>query len=225
MKAVVNVDLSQIYVTPVYNQGNCGNCYAYATTGSIDLVNRRNYGSNIPLLSPQDMTDCSTQIGVWGYKNMGCSGGSIYISMEYARVNGINSLGQYPLSYDTVYNSIVQPCRSIGPKYRISSWYYFGDYNCFTRISVLQGGYAISIGVTGGNQNFMYYKSGILSGCGAAALDHAVVLVGVSYNSNNSGGSFFKLKNSWGYGWGESGFVRVSIGQCGTCIEGVFASQ
>jgi hypothetical protein len=223
LKAAVNVDLSQRYVTPVYNQGACGNCYAYAITGSIDLVNRRNYGNSIPILSPQDLTDCSTKVGVFGHRNLGCSGGSLYISIEYARIRGVNYLYYYPISGETFYNAVIQPCRSVGPKFRIRSWTYFEDYNCFTRISALQNGFAASIAVTGGNNNFMYYKTGILSDCVAVTLDHAVILVGVSYNSNNLGGSFFKLKNSWGYTWGEGGFARVKIGQCATCKEGVYA--
>lgn len=156
---------------------------------------------------------------------MGCNGGSLYISIEYSRIYGINSLSDNPISTDTVFNRIVQPCRLVGPKYRIRSWAYFGDNNCFSRIDILQKGYAVSIAVAGGNPYFMNYKAGIISGCGGAPLDHAVTLVGVSYNSNNLGMSFFKCKNSWGYGWGEGGFVRVSIGQCGTCSVGFFALQ
>lgn len=60
LKDVVIIDLSQRYVTPVRFQGACGNCYAFAITDSINLVNKRNYGNAIPLLSPQDLTDCST---------------------------------------------------------------------------------------------------------------------------------------------------------------------
>lgn len=54
------------------------------------------------------------------------------------------------------------------------------------------------------------YRSGILSNCGTQ-VNHGVLLVGVSDD-------FWKIKNSWGTNWGESGFIRLAPGNtCDIC--------
>jgi C1A family cysteine protease len=54
------------------------------------------------------------------------------------------------------------------------------------------------------------YKSGVLSNCGTA-VNHGVLLVGAT-------DAFWKIKNSWGAGWGENGFIRLNRGNtCAVC--------
>ena len=74
------------------------------------------------------------------------------------------------------------------------------------------------IGVGVDAQGWGAYKSGIFSNCGTA-LNHAVQLVGVS-------STYWKIKNSWGAGWGESGYIRLALGNtCGLCSsEGAWAT-
>ena len=55
------------------------------------------------------------------------------------------------------------------------------------------------------------YTGGIMSVCGQD-IDHAVQAVGVDASS----GGYWKVRNSWGPSWGESGFIRLSYGQ-NTC--------
>jgi len=58
--------------------------------------------------------------------------------------------------------------------------------------------------------NWSPYKSGVFNNC-KASLNHGVTLVGVV------GGSW-RIKNSWGAAWGESGFIRLATGNtCGIC--------
>ena len=71
------------------------------------------------------------------------------------------------------------------------------------------------------------YTSGIFNdwSCGHG-LDHAVLVVG--YGVEN-GQKFFIVKNSWGAGWGESGYVRFArrsagIGMCGITEHASFPS-
>lgn len=57
------------------------------------------------------------------------------------------------------------------------------------------------------DSGFTSYSAGIYSGCPANAslyINHAVSLIG--YDSSNN----WIIKNEWGTGWGESGFMRVS---------------
>ncbi len=71
--------------------------------------------------------------------------------------------------------------------------------------------------VDGSNPVFMLYKNGVLddNACGTE-INHAVTAVG--YGSEN-GKLFYIVRNEWGVGWGEQGYVRIAIedgiGMCG----------
>ena len=48
---------------------------------------------------------------------------------------------------------------------------------------------------------------------GISGINHAVVLMGYEED-----GDYWILKNSWGTGWGESGYIRLASGNtCGLC--------
>ena len=59
--------------------------------------------------------------------------------------------------------------------------------------------------------NWSLYKSGVFSNCGSSNLNHAVTLIG--YQTDGT----WIVRNSWGTGWGESGFIKISAanGSCG----------
>jgi C1A family cysteine protease len=68
------------------------------------------------------------------------------------------------------------------------------------------------ISVTVDASAFSSYHTGIFSNCGTT-INHAVLLVGVSTSAG-----YWKLKNSWGTSWGESGYIRLKYGNtCGIC--------
>ena len=57
--------------------------------------------------------------------------------------------------------------------------------------------------------NWSEYRSGVFTNCGKS-INHAVLLVGIV-------GGNWKIKNSWGTGWGESGFIRLGAAGSSTC--------
>ena len=69
----------------------------------------------------------------------------------------------------------------------------------------------------------MFYNSGVFNNaaCGVA-LNHGVTAVG--YGTDN-GQNYYLVRNSWGAGWGEKGYIRMSrdvqtnTGICGICME------
>lgn len=54
------------------------------------------------------------------------------------------------------------------------------------------------------------YKSGVFNNCNLSPLNHAVLLIGKFKDG------IWKVKNSWGTGWGQNGYIRLADGDtCG----------
>jgi C1A family cysteine protease len=76
----------------------------------------------------------------------------------------------------------------------------------------------VAVSIEGESDFFRHYRGGIISkGCGSN-LDHAILAVGYG---TEKGKDYFIIKNSWGTSWGERGFARIAIDQCGITQEAV----
>merc|ERR1719387_702401 len=62
----------------------------------------------------------------------------------------------------------------------------------------------VSVTVNAGQLQF--YANGVVSGSCSGQINHAVIAVGYG----TDGLDYFKIRNSWGTGWGERGYIRLS---------------
>jgi C1A family cysteine protease len=67
----------------------------------------------------------------------------------------------------------------------------------------------VAIAIEADQPSFQLYKSGVYSGKCGANLDHGVLVVGYGTDKDTSE-PFWKVKNSWGEGWGEGGYIRLT---------------
>ena len=211
-------------VNPVRDQGQCGSCWAFATTANAESVWAISSGKLFDF-SEEYLVDCATGIG---YFNMGCNGGNPDSAFKYMINNGQCSESSYPyVSGVTKTAGDCQKCTSSGVKFT-------GCYDVTPKDQLaLQAAVALQpvvIAIEADTKYFQSYSSGILTDsvkCGTN-LDHAVEIVG--YGTEN-GIDYWKVRNSWGTTWGEAGYTRIQkssstndIGVCGIAAEPSFIS-
>jgi hypothetical protein len=93
--------------------------------------------------------------------------------------------------------------------YKIDSWAYIGNSDIASVDSIKQaildyGPVCSAVAVDGA---FQAYAGGIFKGT-ATNVNHAVLLVGW----NDAEGGYWILRNSWGAGWGENGYMKIAYG-------------
>ena len=210
-------------VNPVRDQGQCGSCWAFATTANAESVWAISKGQLLDL-SEEFLVDCATGAG---YYNMGCNGGQPDSALKYMINNGQCSEASYPYTSGVTKTAgTCKKCTSAGVSFSSCS-----DVTPKDQVA-LKGAVAVGpvvIAIEADTRYFQSYTSGILdsTACGTS-LDHAVEIVG--YGTEN-GMDYWKVRNSWSSSWGEGGYVRIKkssstndIGICGIAAEPSFLS-
>ena len=180
-------------VTPIKDQGQCGSCWAFSTTGSLEGLSFLS-GKGLQSFSEQQLVDCSGSYG-----NEGCNGGLMDNAFGYVKDHGITSEDAY--SYTAQDGS----CQTDGGAFKIGAWVDVAAGNA-NQLKAAVAGRPVSVAVDA--ENWQLYSGGVFSDC-STNLDHGVLAVGYDATS-------FIVKNSWGTGWGEDGFIRIALGNtCG----------
>ena len=192
-------------VTAVKNQQQCGSCWAFSATGSMEGAVQIATGT-LTSLSEQQLMDCSTKEG-----DQSCEGGLMDNAFQFVIDNGgICAEAAYP--YKAVDEKCQTTCTSVS---KISS---FTDIAAGDEASLYQAAaiQPISIAIEADQAIFQGYTKGILKGTCGKNLDHGVLVVGYGYDADTKL-NFWIVKNSWGADWGEKGYVRMVRGQdeCG----------
>nr|ABQ23397.1 cathepsin L [Trypanosoma carassii] len=191
-------------VTPVKDQGHCGSCWTFSTTGNIE-GQWAVAGNELTNLSEQMLVSCDA-------RDYGCSGGLMDNAFEWI-VNQNDGFVFTEESYPYASGSGDAPlCDVGGRKVGATIKGHVGLPNDEEKMAAwLAANGPISIAVDA--DSFKAYKGGVLTGCEEGQLDHGVLLVGYNKVANPP---YWIIKNSWGPNWGEHGYIRVGFGtnQC-----------
>jgi C1A family cysteine protease len=213
---LVNVDVNQApsafdwclqqgKCTPIKDQGQCGSCWAFATTENIESVWAiGNQPNALTPLAPQEIVDCDTG-------EQGCNGGDPQQAYPWvAQEGGMDTESSYPYTAEDGTCAFSQS--NVAAKISSANNGFGGSEQQMAANLASTAPFSIIVDAS----SWQYYTGGVLpaSQCGQS-LDHAVIAAGYQM------GNYWNVRNSWGTGWGESGYIRLQFGQntCGLTTE------
>jgi len=197
-------------VTPVKNQGQCGSCWAFSTTGALEGAWEIASGKLVSL-SEQQLVDCSTE-------NNGCGGGLMDKGFAYVEKTDLCTEDSYKYAAKAG-KCAASTCSTGLPKGSVTGFQDVETNDEQALMEAVSKG-PVSIAIEADHQAFQFYSGGVLKKACGTQLDHGVLLVGYG---EKDGVKFWKVKNSWGATWGDSGYIELerenspdgAAGECG----------
>jgi hypothetical protein len=197
-------------VTAIKNQGQCGSCWAFSTTGSLEGAYFLKTGT-LTSFSEQNLVDCDTKV------DQGCNGGLMDDAFDFIHTNkGLCTEASYP--YTGTDGTCNKKCKKVAG----------ATVKKHTDVGKTQKALMsaldkqpVSIAIEADQSGFQFYKSGVFTGTCGTTLDHGVLAVGYGTMGSKKKGKYWKVKNSWGASWGMDGFIllergkKQAGGQCG----------
>lgn len=202
-------------VTPVKNQGMCGSCWSFSATGAMEGAWALS-GKTLVALSEQNLVDCDHECMMYENEkscDAGCNGGLMPNAFTYTIKNGgINSEQDYP------YKGVDGQCHFDSSKIAAS----FSNWTMVSSNEDEMASYLVEHGplaIAADANMWQFYMGGVFTLPCGKTLNHGIMIVGYGHQKSALGKdhNFWIVKNSWGAGWGEKGYILLErgTGKCG----------
>jgi len=202
-------------LSPIQDQGQCGSCWAFSSVASLEsdwcLAN-----GQLLKLSEQQLVDCVKLC-------FGCNGGNQALAFNYYKTHFAMSEASYPYTakdgtcaYSTSNNT------GAG-----TTGYTSVTADSPSAMQNALAGQPLAVAIQANQLSFQLYSSGIFTNtnCGTQ-LDHATNVVGWGVDATY--GDYWIMRNSWGTGWGEQGYMYLQVvagaGLCGIQMQPLYAN-
>jgi len=208
---------NQSIITAVKDQGACGSCWTFGTTETIESFYALAHGvGNLTVLSEQEILDCTPNPNDCGGTG-GCGGGTPELAMaQLIHLGGQTSEKLYPYKSGGgqdfkchFSNQTTAPVAVLKSFVVLPSNQYMP---ILTAVATL-GPMTVNVDASA----WMSYEVGVFNGCNQKNpdIDHVVQLVGYGVDGSDL---YWLVRNSWGAGWGEGGYIKLyrsSTPDCG----------
>merc|ERR1711865_6745 len=176
------------------DQGGCGSCWAFSATEVVESHYAIATGKLLKF-APQAFVNCVQNPQQCGGSG-GCSGATMELAFNLTATMGM------PLESDLPYSGHDQACAPYTAAVKATGYVKNPENDADGLETAIATKGPVSITVAA---NWGMYGGGVFSGgCnGICNLDHGVVVVGYSKD-------YWLVRNSWGSGWGEEGYIRLS---------------
>jgi hypothetical protein len=191
------------YCGTVRNQGSCGSCWAFAITGAIEGQWRKQTGTYYDF-SEQYLLDCNS----YGYS---CSGGFFTAFNDCKTPKYFKYESCYPY---VAYKKTCTAPSSCNADY-CTNWYYISGSSSVPTTSAIQQkiyDYGAVAAAVYCDSYMQAYTSGCFTRNASGSCNHAITICGWDNNKCGTGVGAWKVKNSWGTSWGESGYIWIKYG-------------
>merc|ERR1711959_443676 len=188
-------------VTPVKNQGQCGSCWAFSTTGSTEGAYAIATGKLLSF-SEQELVDCAGSFG-----NQGCNGGLMDDGFKYLEKFGDSLESDYSYTGKTGTCNKQKQTAADGFKGGVVTGFKDVQSDSETQLMAAVAKGPVSVAIEADQSGFQFYKSGVFSGTCGNKLDHGVLAVGYG---TDGGKDYWTVKNSWGTTWGNKGYIQLT---------------
>ena len=197
-----------------YDKKNAGSCWAFSAVAAMEGITQLSTGKLISL-SEQELVDCDTS-----GEDQGCNGGLMDDAFKFIEQNhGLTTEANYPYAgTDGTCNNK----KAAHPAAKING-YEDVPANNEKALQKAVAHQPIAVAIDAGGFEFQFYSSGVFTGQCGTELDHGVAAVG--YGTSDDGMKYWLVKNSWGTGWGEEGYIRMQRdvtakeGLCGIAMQ------
>ena len=212
-------------VTNVKDQGQCGSCWSFSTTGALEGAYYVKYGM-LESFSEQQLVDCDNIRN--GGKDLGCKGGLMDNAFTWiGDNNGLCYENDYP--YISGQTKSSGSCKTSCKNIKNSKITEFVDIikSSDTEMMSAVAQQPVSIAIQADQREFQLYKSGVFTASCGVDLDHGVLVVGYGTENNLD---YYLVKNSWSTTWGDKGYIKLGRGkqynngdgQCGLLLQGSY---
>lgn len=199
-------DLRKLNIVPdIKDQGQCGSCWSFSMTGSLESAVMAGGGPKLDL-SEQELVACDSS--QWG-----CGGGNLH-GFSYQISKGQGKESDFP--YTSGRTGSDGSCKQISKVAKGTSFVYVGAANrTATEKEVKCALYKsktipwITVAAEGNWGQAPSNENTIFNSCGRGQTNHAIGVVGWK---KVNGKSVFIIKNSWGKEWGAQGYALMALG-------------